>query len=276
MHPTRTRGSRRGLLLAIPFMLMTFGAMLFLVISNVNDKRARAAVEAEGELAKAKDRDRVINVPMPVAAPATPQVPPDFSATRVVSSSASVHPLETIAFDVMLVNRGGPATHEVEVKLTIPTSVMFAGAAEGWKFDPSDRTLAWHGFYREGLAPLRFTLVTMPETEGNLIAPGVAVRHAASETWIWSRVPIETKLATPAFRFGRYGLTHAGVVFFSWLLFTFVAVFAARTAVRVAGRNTPRMPFTNTPVLVSGVVLTCIASGFLLFFIAMGREDLRM
>jgi hypothetical protein len=257
-------------------MLTIFGVMTFMIVSNAHEKRARAVAEAAADQAAAKEReDRIINVEVPDPA-ALPTTPPDFSTTRVVASSESVHPLETIDFDVILVNRGGPATHEVEVKVAVPTSVLFAGAGEGWKFDPSDRSIAWHGFMQPSQKPLRFSFVVLPETEGNLIAPGVAIRHAASETWIWSRVPIDTKLATPAFRMGRYGVTRAGVVFMSWLAITLLAIIAAKFVVGFSRRNVPRLPLTNTPVLVSGVALTCIASGFLIFFVAMGRDDYRM
>jgi hypothetical protein len=203
--------------------------------------------------------------------------PADFTSSTATPATPTVYALDTIEFTVDVVNKGEPPFNWVEVDVSIPAGAMFAGASAGAQFDPAERKIHWQAAMPEERRRHSFTLLAMADTEGNTLSPGVTIRHGATGHWLWPKAEVDTRPAVTVFRIGRYGATRAGAVVLGFLAILFGTMIVAWLLVAFLSRgDAPRMPLSRVPMLVSGIWVSGLCLGFLLYFGWLASEDRRM
>lgn len=201
----------------------------------------------------------------------------DFSGSTAVASRSTVHPRETVDFDVTVANRGTAEPNWIEIENGIPTGALLVSYPSDWRRDPDKRSIRWSGRIAPGeKKQYRVTLIAQPETEGSRLSNDVAIRYEGNEYHVWTNVDVDTMLAPPLIRLGRFGITRAGAVVLGFLATLAIAATAAAIVVRLSATGGVRLPGARMPGLVSATILVVICLGFLTMFGFIAAEDHRI
>ena len=197
------------------------------------------------------------------AAPARGDAGP-FDASRLEPVGAGPREGETFTYRLTLESTGDTAGAVIDVHL--PPAAMFVSldGLEGAKLDADARVVHWQGpLAGPAPRPLTLTLLAGLDAGGQSSSLHVTVRPWQGETTYLVHVAqIETVPAPAVIRLGGVGATAAGVGVMVWLL-TAVLCWALLRAIR---------PTSATWIAVA----IMLPVGFLLYFAALARDDLRI
>ena len=197
------------------------------------------------------------------AAPARGEAGP-FDASRLEPLGAAPREGQTFAYRLSLASTGETAGAAIEVVL--PPAAMFVSleGLDGATLDADGRQVHWQGPLPAPTRPtVTLTLLAGLDAGGQSASLHVTVRPWQGETTYLVHVAeIDTVPAESVVRLGRVGVTAAGLGVLSWLLgatlfWVLLRVIRPRSASWAA-------------------VAIMVPVGFLLYFAALARDDLRI
>ncbi|HEX2832823.1 MAG TPA: hypothetical protein VHW00_07395 [Thermoanaerobaculia bacterium] len=189
-----------------------------------------------------------------------------FLATRVAAaphftintkaSRDTITPLQTIDYTIVVRNDGDSAPNYLRVTNRIPTSALLVAMPPEWTLE-ENRQLSWAGRIEAGVAKtFTLTFVTRKDSAGLTLSNMTEAQFDGAYANAFHDLQIESPPM-------REGITSAGIVVIGYIAFLLMAVVLIRMRVR-------------NPMALRGWILLFIAAGFVLFFVAEARHDLRI